>query len=347
MANDGLSDASRSKADGRWPEEQNHGWTDSENSSSDSSDELTQQDLERLGRERPIIFPSLCKEVFFVFVIVLSLTMSEYYTSGFNVLLPSLSSAFHIPDKLRTWPTAAPNLATGALLLPFSRLCDQLGSRFVFIGGHAWLLVWSVIAGFCPDTVMMIVARAMQGVGTAAFLPAGLALLGNIYRPGPRKNLVFCVYGAFACIGFFFGIFIAAIAVQFLDWRWYFWIGAVIEFIIVAGGFISVPKGLNDVIPGVRMDWLGLATIVPGLTLFVFALSGGVHAPDGWKTPYIWITMVMGTAFLGGAVYTQGWVSSQPLLPSRIFRPTYFKRLIAGLFCYYGVFSLFLLYSTL
>lgn len=311
------------------------------------ADELTQKELDRLGRERPAIFSALFREIAFVFIIVLSLTMSEYFTSGFNVLLPDLTTQFDIPDTLRTWPTSAPNLATGALLLPFARLCDQLGSRFVFLSGHAWLMVWSVIGGFCRDTIMIIVARAMQGVGVAAFLPAGLALLGHIYRPGPRKNIVFCIYGACACVGFAFGIYVAAVSAQLLDWRWYFWIGAIIEFIVIVGGFLSIPSGINDVIPYARMDWLGLGTIVPGLTLSVFALSGGVHAPDGWKTPYIWVTLMLGLSLLGGAFYTQGWVSKQPLLPASIFKPKYFKRLIAAMFCYYGVFSIFLLYSTL
>ena len=76
---------------------------------------------------------------------------------------------------------------------------------------------------------MLIVCRAMQGIGSAAFLPAGLAILSQTYRPGPRKNFVFAIYGAFACIGFYFGIFVGACATaEYLDWRWYFWIGAIV-----------------------------------------------------------------------------------------------------------------------
>lgn len=35
---------------------------------------------------------------------------------------------------------------------------------------------------------MLIVCRALQEIGSSVFLPADLALLGCIYRPGPRKN---------------------------------------------------------------------------------------------------------------------------------------------------------------
>jgi MFS family permease len=312
----------------------------------DSYDELQNKDVERLGRIRPSEFSTTLHEAIFVCVIVLSLMMSEYFTSGFTIILPTLGKVFQVKDGDRTWPTAAPNLATAAFLLPCARLCDQYGSRRIFLFGHVWLFIWSVINGFCLDTVTIVVCRAMQGIGLAAFLPAGLAILGRIYRPGPRKNLIYCVYGAFACIGFYFGILMAAVAAQYIDWRWYFWIGAILEVVVLAVGFVSIPR-LKDANPDMKMDWWGFATIVPGVTLVVFAFSDGCNAPQGWRTPYILVTLGFGCLSLMAAVYTQGWVSAQPLLPMGIFKPKYIKRLMGGLFCYYGVFSLFLFYSSL
>jgi MFS family permease len=315
-------------------------------SSTGSYDELQKKDVERLGRVRPEEFLSTMHEAIFVCVIVLSLMMSEYFTSGFTIILPTLGKMFQVKDGDRTWPTAAPNLATAAFLLPCARLCDIYGSRKMFLFGHVWLFVWSVVNGFCLDTVTIVVCRAMQGIGLAAFLPAGLAILGRIYRPGPRKNLIYCIYGAFACIGFYFGILMAAVSAEYIDWRWYFWIGAILEVCVLIIGFFSIPR-LSDANPAISMDWWGLATIVPGVSLVVFAFSDGCNAPHGWRTPYILVCFALGFLCLMAAVYTQGWVSAQPLLPACVFKPKYMKRLMGGLFCYYGVFSLFLFYSSL
>ena len=272
--------------------------------------------------------------------------MSEFFISGFNIVLPSVASALDIPSTERTWPAAVPNLTTAALLLPFSRLCDCYGAKKVFLGGHLWLLLWSVVSGFSPTPIVLIICRAMQGIGFAAFLPAGLTLLGQTYRPGPRKNLVYCIYGAFAVIGFYFGIVIGAVAAKWLDWRWYFWIGAITEFFVVVMGFLTIPKSLSIIDPDAKMDWWGVATIVPGLVLVVYAFTDGGNAPQGWKTPYIYVTLVLGLVFLAAAVYVQGWVSAQPLVPAALFKPKYFKRLFAGLFCAYGVFGIFLFYAS-
>lgn len=308
---------------------------------------LTASEIQRLGRQRPAIFSSTAIEVLCVVSIVMSLMMSEYFTSGFNIILPTLDRAIHIPEAARTWPTAVPNLAAGVTLLPFSRLCSQRGARPVFLAGHVWLLIWSVAAGSCSYPTPLILCRAMQGVGFGAFLPAGLSVLGQIYRPGPRKNRVYCVYGAFAAVGFYFGILTAGVAGQFASWRWFFFLGAGLQVVVVVVSYVAIPKELGDVDPSARMDWLGLVTSVPAIALINFAFEDGNHGPDGWGTPYIIVCLVLGVVCMALTIYVQGWVSAQPLAPRHIFKPKYMLRLFVALFCFYGVNSIFLFYTSL
>lgn len=315
-------------------------------SDNDTPDILTKADIERLGRQRPAAFSKAATESGFVFTVIASMMMSEYFVSGFNIILPTIADEISIPDSQRTWPAEVINLTTAALLLPFARLSDQYGGRAIFLLGHTWLTTWSLIAGFSQNPTMLIVCRAMQGLGSSAFLPAGISLLGTIYRPGPRKNLVFSFYGAMACIGFYIGIFLGAVAGQLLTWRWFFWIGTVMIFVNSVIGFLCIPKNLGDGNSDVRMDWLGVTTIIPGLILVVYALTDGSHAPQGWRTPYIIVTFVLGALLLCGAVYIEGWIASQPLLPSELFKPKYMRRLAMSMFLSYGVFGLFLFYAS-
>ncbi|KAK7402879.1 hypothetical protein QQX98_011364 [Neonectria punicea] len=314
-----------------------------EQASTDGFDMLDQKQIELLGRQRPAAFSSWLVETGFVLAVVGSMMMSEYTISGFNIALPALAETLNIPESARTWPAAVPNLTTAVLLLPFARLSERYGGRVVFLGGHVWLLVWSLICGFSQNTTMLIVCRAMQGIGSSAFLPASLALMGQTYRPGPRKNMVFSAYAASGCIGFYFGIIMGAVSAEIIGWRWFFWMGAICVFAIAATGYLTIPAHLGDANPDVRMDWWGLCTIVPGLALVVFALTDGGHAPDGWRTPYIYVTFVFGFLLLCGAVYVEGWVSAQPLFPPELFRPKYMKRLVASLFLSYGIFGLFII----
>ena len=115
--------------------------------------------------------------------------------SGFNVILPTLIKDLSIPQASAVWPASAFALVAAAFFLPFGRLADMYGGYPVYLGGLAWFAIWSLIAGFSRNSLMLDFCRALQGLGPAAFLPSGVMLLGSVYRPGPRKNLVFSLYG--------------------------------------------------------------------------------------------------------------------------------------------------------
>ncbi|KAF2126748.1 MFS general substrate transporter [Dothidotthia symphoricarpi CBS 119687] len=318
-----------------------------EGSSPQPRNTYSPSDIERLGRERPEGFKSIWTELGFCFALLGSMFVTEYFISGFNVLLPSLANSLNIPPQAETWPASVFSLVTGAFLLPFGRLADMFGGYIVFNVGLAWFLVWSIIAGFSRNYVMLIVCRALQGFGPAAFLPSGIMLLGSIYRPGPRKNLVFSLYGAFAPVGFFTGIFFAGISAQFIVWKWFFYIGSMILAIVVVASFLCVPNRKQDQTAGhIKMDWWGTATVIPGLVLIVYAITDGSHAPNGWATPYIPVTFAIGWLFLGAFVYIEGWVAEQPLLPGDMFKVPGMKPLALALFFQYGTFGIFIFYAS-
>lgn len=167
------------------------------------------------------------------------------------------------------------------------------------------------------------------------------------YRPGPRKNLVFSLYGAFAPVGFFAGILFAGLAAQLMTWRWFFFFGSIILGIVAIASVLCIPRHSEEKREKkVKMDWLGTATIVPGLMLIVFALTDGSHAPDGWATPYIPVTFVLGWLFVAAFVYIEGWVAGQPLLPGDMFNVRGMKALAVALFFQYGTFGIFIFYAS-
>jgi Major Facilitator Superfamily len=158
-------------------------------------EESAQVRIERLSRERPKVFRSLWAEVAFVFSICMSQVITETFVSGFTVILPTLIEELDIPQASVVWPATAFSLAIASTLLFFGRLGDIYGGFPVYVFGMTWLAAWSIIAGFSIGPLMLNFCRALQGLGAAAYLPNGVLLLGSIYRPGPRKNLVFSIYG--------------------------------------------------------------------------------------------------------------------------------------------------------
>ena len=305
--------------------------------------------LDRLGRARPAIFRNTITEICFVFSVVMSQIITEYFVSGFTVILPTLIKELDIPTASSVWPQSAFSLVIASTLLFFGRLGDMYGGYPVFLFGLACLLVWSIIAGFSTNPLMLDFSRALQGLGAAAYLPTGVMLLGNVYRPGPRKNLVFSIYGTSAVIGFFIGIFFAGVVGQYIHWGWYFWIGAAIIALTLVAAIFSIP---NDNLEKrkqerkIPMDYWGALTIVSGLVLTVFAITDSSHAPNGWRTPYIPTLLVIGVLLLFLAAYIEGWTAEAPLLPGSIFKHESMTPLIVSMLFLYGTFGIFLVYGT-
>ena len=195
---------------------------------------------------------------------------------------------------------------------------------------------------------MLDLCRALQGLGPAALLPSGVMLIGSTYRPGPRKNLVFSIYGGSAPLGFFFGVFIAGLTGQFTRFGWYFWIGAILISTTAVAALWAVPSDMEEHKKlKIEMDWLGSALIVSGLIFVVFALTDSSHAPDRWRTPYIYILLIVGVFILSLAFYVEGWVAKTPLVPFDFFEVPYIKPLLIVLFFSYANLGIWLLYSTL
>lgn len=206
-----------------------------------SMEESLSARIERLGRERPSAFKTFWSEAIFVFSISMSQLLTDFFVSGFTVLLPTLIRELGIPQASSVWPATAFSLVIASTLLVFGRLGDMYGGYPIFLGGLAWLLIWSIIAGFSVNPIMLDICRALQGFGPAASLPTGVMLMGSLYRPGPRKNLVFAIYGTSAVFGFFGRIVVTGLVGQFLRWGFFFWIGAILTAITLATSYISVP----------------------------------------------------------------------------------------------------------
>ncbi|KAL3481076.1 major facilitator superfamily domain-containing protein [Aspergillus californicus] len=324
---------------------------DTEPESSRSRDNIATFDeasLERLGKERPPSFSGVWSEVAFCFSIVMSQILAEYYISGSNVLLPTLIEELDFPAESAIWPSTALSLAVTSTLLIFGRLTDMFGGYAIYLTGAGWLTISSILCGVSQSWLMLVVCRALQGLGLAAFLPSGVMILGKTYRPGPRKNFVFSLYGACAALGFFVGIFFSGLCSQYLSWRWYFFIGAILSTVTTLSSVFYIPRDYKETRGGgATMDWAGCALSVSGSVLFVFAIAHSSYAPQQWRTPYILVCFVLGILLLGIMAYVEGWVVKNPLLPGDIFAVKYMKPLAVALLFLYGSLGVFLLYAVL
>lgn len=303
--------------------------------------------IQGLGRSRPREFQSVWVETAFLSCIAMSLLLDEYLASGFVSLVPRLAIELDLSRSFTTWAVSVVPLIVSSFLLAFGRLADLHGFYVVYLGDLTWVLIWSFTAAFAKHRVLLVCCRAMQGFGSAAHLSAGLGMLGAIYRPGPRKNLVFSLYGAMAPLGSFLGLATGGLVSQYTHWRWYFWIGALLAGVSWIGIWTTAPRRLKASNKDLQMDWLGCLTISTGVVMSVFTVTELAHAPQGWKTPYIIASGSVALLALGSAIYIEGWVARHPLLPVSVLKVDCVRPVLIGLLLNYGTIGIYMLYATL
>ncbi|OTA88166.1 hypothetical protein M434DRAFT_23726 [Hypoxylon sp. CO27-5] len=306
---------------------------------------ISPDEIEKLGRRRPDIFANGWVEMGFCISVLGSMMMAEFLISGFSVLLPVLIEDTGIDPNQRTWPVTVFSLVTGSLLLPFGRLTDMFGGFPIYLGGISWVTLWAIVGGFSRTLPMVLATRALQGVGAAAFLPAGTTLLGTTYRPGPRKNAVFSLYGGCAPLGFFSGIIVAGLTGEFLYWGWFFWIASILLAVLCTITFFCVPHEWRRG-DWSSMDWWGCLTSMASLSLLTYAITDASHVDRHWGSPQIIVTFILGLIALAAFIYVEGWVATSPLLPFDLFAIKYIGPLFLALFFACGCFGIYLFYAS-
>lgn len=120
-------------------------------------------------------------------------------------ILHILGPALHIDNPgVLAWLIAGYSLTVGSFILLSGRMGDIWGYKNMIVFGNVWFGVWSAVGGFsvwCDGegkSVLFIFSRVLAGIGPAILLPNSLGLLGATYHPGPRKNMVFSLFGACA-----------------------------------------------------------------------------------------------------------------------------------------------------
>lgn len=144
---------------------------------------------------------SLPREIVVIGIISLAQFTTQVGLGQGLSILHVIGDDFGISDPgILSWLIAGYSLVVGTFILLSGRVGDIYGYKRMLVFGFAWFAVWSMVAGLSvySNYVLFIFARVLSGLGPSICLPNGLALLGILYEPGPRKNMAFSVFGACA-----------------------------------------------------------------------------------------------------------------------------------------------------
>src|SRR3984893_18336801 len=134
------------------------------------------------------------------------------------VALPKIQNELGLSDAGRSWVITAYVLTFGGLMLLGGRLGDTIGRKRTFIVGVALFTISSALCAVAWDEATMVIARLLQGIGSAIASPTGLALVATTFSKGPARNAATAVFAAMTAIGSVMGLVVGG-AVTKYSWR--------------------------------------------------------------------------------------------------------------------------------
>lgn len=100
--------------------------------------------------------------------------------SSVNIALPSIANGIGVEPSVAAWLVIAYQGALVAGLLPLAAIGERFGYRPIFVTGTTLFAVCAAGASFAPGFGFLVVFRALQGIGAAAIMALGVALLRQI-----------------------------------------------------------------------------------------------------------------------------------------------------------------------
>lgn len=218
-----------------------------------------------------------------------------------------------------SWVATAAMLMSAVIVPIAGKLSDQYGRRPFFLGGLAIFMVGSLISGFATNFWILVIGRAIQGMGMGTIMPLSQTIIGDIIparQRGKYQGLMGAVFGLTSVAGPLVG----GVITDHLGWRWLFFAAmpvGIAAFVLVAL-FLHPPHTPRDA----KVDVAGMSSLSIALVAILLATSWG-------GTTYPWASPIIVGLYVGGAAMLAVFIvietrAEEPVLPLRLFRSSIF-----------------------
>ncbi|KAF8853988.1 MFS general substrate transporter [Acephala macrosclerotiorum] len=278
--------------------------------------------------ETTVIMASLCMSVFLAALDITIITTA----------LPTISEHFH-SNAGYTWIGSAYLLANAASTPSWGKFSDIWGRKPILLVATATFFVGSLIAALSINIGMLIVARAIQGIGGGGLIILTNICIGDLFSMRSRG----AYYGIIGMVWAFasgVGPILGGVFTEKVSWRWCFYInlpctGAVFLILVF---FLHLHNPRTPVWEGLKaVDWAGSLTIVGGTLMLLLGLEfGGVTYP--WGSAKVICLIVFGIVVAGLFVLNEWKLARYPVMPLRLFKHSSNIASLAVCFCHGYVF---------
>ena len=218
-----------------------------------------------------------------------------------------------------SWVATAAMLVSAIVVPVVGKLSDLYGRRGFYLAGLGVFMLGSVVSGFAGSFWVLVLGRAIQGLGMGTIMPLSQTIIGDIIparQRGKYQGLMGAVFGVTSVAGPLAGGFIT----DHWGWRWLFFAAVPVGLVATAviARFLHLPHQRREA----RIDHLGIATLTVSLVSLLLATSLG-GTTFAWGSATILGLYALGVVALVAFVLVER-RAEEPVIPLRLFRSSVF-----------------------
>jgi len=234
-----------------------------------------------------------------------------------QVALPTIRTQFLATLADSQWIIGAYGLTLAGFLMLMGRAGDVYGQKKIFTAGIVLFTIASMAGGLAPSLLVLIIFRALQGIGAAMSTVTAFAIFIRIFPEGPQRNRALGVLVAVLSAGFAAGAVAGGALTVAFGWRSVMFVNVPIGIVAAVLSQRFLPK-TEGWLKNQRLDVPGAITVTLGTILLVFGLTNA--ATSGFDSLDTIVPLGLSVLVLASFLAIES-RSKSPLIP-----PAFLKR---------------------
>lgn len=235
--------------------------------------------------------------------------------------LPQISSDFNSQSQM-AWIATGYLLAYTAFQSLYGRFSDIFGIKPMYLFACVIFLVGSIGSGAASTMIVLIIFRALQGIGGAGLFSLMMIMVSTMFDDlAERARYQALGWLAFGIAGVT-GPLLGGVFVEHSTWRWCFYMNIPIGVIgsLLVAKFYQIPfertdKNLKTKLK--RVDYTGVALIIAAVLCLLLPLNWG-GTTYAWNSAVIIVLLCLCFVFIGALVFIE-LRALEPILPMTLF----------------------------